>query len=774
MTQPRAPISSPPLLGDRYHIERELGRGGMATVFQARDRKLGRDVAVKILHPHIAAVLGTERFLREIEIAAQLQHPHIVALIEAGETDEAPARPFYVMPLIEGETLRQRLEREVRLSLAEALRLARQMADALHYAHGKGVIHRDVKPENVLLLESGHALVTDFGIARALHAAGADRLTFVGLPIGTPGYMSPEQVAASDQIDARADQYSLACVIFEMVAGAPPFSATSAARLMARHLSEEAPRLTAARPDVPAGVSGALCRAFAKDPADRYADVLEMVSAVEAPGPAVDIAAPSIVVLPFTNASLDPDTDHFADGLTEEVIADLSNVRSVRVIARNSTMRLKGTDKDAPTLGRELSVRFVLAGSIRRAGDRLRITAYLVDATSDRQVWAGKFGGTVADVFALQEKLAREIVGALRVTLSPEEDRALATRNVDDFAAFETDRVTTLDRLDDYLRHLQTYQRVRDEVYRFTDASVERAIRLAREGLATLGESELLLSALCHALIGAEWIGLDQDLTEAEQCVATIFERWPDSAYGHLLRGAIEYRRGRPKAALVSLERARRVRPNDADVLIYCSVSYWMLGQSKPALEAIELALAVDPLNPVNWNMSGLVRLFQGDLEGSIAELRHGAALGDETPMCQATLALALMAAGRDDEAGRVFERVAARFPTDPYVRLWHLVWYARRGETKRVREGFTREVIALVRVDEGCTYVAAAALALIGEIEPSIRCLEHMVRDRGLIAFPYFSTIDPFLANVRADSRGQALLAEMRARYEENLGKPM
>jgi serine/threonine-protein kinase len=751
-------------LGERYQLEQELGRGGMATVFRARDRKLGRAVAVKVLHHSVAAVLGTERFLREIEIAAQLQHPHIVALIEAGETDESPPRPFYVMPLVEGETLRHRLERESQLSLPEAMKLTRQIAEALHYAHGRGVVHRDVKPENVLL-QGGHAWVTDFGIARALRAAGGERLTMVGVPIGTPGYMSPEQVAGTDPIDARSDQYSLACVLYEMLAGGPPFRAATGVQLMARHLADPVPPLTTVRAGIPGTVTTALSRALAKTPADRFPDLDQLVAALESTVPAA--VTPSIVVLPFANASPDPDTDYFADGLTEEVIADLSNVRAVRVIARNSAMRLKGTDKDARTLGRELAVRFVLAGSVRRAGQQLRITAHLADAADDRQVWAGKFGGTIEDVFALQEKLAREIVAALRVTLSPEEDRQLATRNVADFEGFEGNRVLTLDRLDDYLRQLQTYQRVREEIYKFTDASVQRAIGLAREGLATLGESELLLSALCHALIGAEWIAAAPDLNEAEQCVATILTRWPDSSYGRLLHGAIQYRRGNPVAAIEWLERARQTRPNDPDVLIYLSVTYWMLGRSAEALAAVGQALAVDPLNPVNWNMSGLARLWHGDLAGSIADLRRGAALGYETPMCHATLGLALLVAGQDDESGLVFERVMSRFPTDPYVQLWRLVWHAHRGEVDRVRGGFSGEVIALARVDEGCTYVAAAALAQIGDVAEAAGWFEHMIRDRGLVAYPYFATVDPFLDNLRADPRGRALLAEMKDQYD-------
>jgi TolB-like protein/lipoprotein NlpI len=596
--------------------------------------------------------------------------------------------------------------------------------------------------------------------------AGGERLTRTGAALGTPAYMSPEQ-AAGDEVGARSDQYSLACVLYEMLAGAPPFTGASGAQVMARHLVDPVPPLSTVRRNLSGGVVRAITRALSKNPADRYADVREFLDALDQPGRAGPGEHSSIVVLPFANASSDPDTDYFADGLTEEVIADLSNIRSVRVIARNSALRLKGTDKDARTLGRELNVRYVLAGSVRRAGQQLRITAHLADADDDSQVWAGKFGGLIEEVFALQERLARDIVAALRVTLTPEEDQRLALRHVAEFAEFGGHREATLDRLDDYLRHLQLYQRVRQEIYKFTDESVELAIRLAREGLATLGESELLLSALCHALIGLEWIGRSEGLDEAEQVVRALFAGWPDSAYGHLLEGALHYRRGNPGLAVASLERARAARPTDPDVLIYLSVSYWVAGRFEPAREAIDRALAVDPINPVNWNMRGLVRWFAGDLDGAIEDFRKGVSLGSDTPMCQASLALALLITGEDLESGRLFDDLARRFPDDPYEQLWRLVRQARQGDAATVRAGFTPDVVSLAKVDEGCTYMAAAARALIGDRDEALDWFAHMIRDRGLFAWPYFAERDPFISVLRGDPRYQSLLAEMRERFD-------
>src|SRR5213596_151254 len=289
-------------LGERYAIDRELGRGGMATVYVAQDRRHAREVAIKVLRPDVAAAIGAERFLREIAIAARLTHPHVLPLIDSGQADGSL---YYVMPYVRGETLRERLVREQRFALKDALRIARELGAGLDYAHREEFVHRDVKPENVLLAD-GHAVLADFGIARAIFQAGGEHVTEVGLAIGTPDYMSPEQAAGDRELDGRCDVYALACVVYEMVAGEPPFSGDSARAIVAKHLSEPPAPLRARRPDAPAAVEQALARALAKDPADRFAGVAAFITALEDTRPG---AAPSLVgrtrsiaVLPFVKA----------------------------------------------------------------------------------------------------------------------------------------------------------------------------------------------------------------------------------------------------------------------------------------------------------------------------------------------------------------------------------------------------------------------------------------------------------------------------------------
>ncbi|HEV8195191.1 MAG TPA: protein kinase, partial [Gemmatimonadales bacterium] len=266
-------------LSDRYQIVRELGEGGMATVYLARDLKHHRQVAVKVLRPELSSALGPERFLREIETTANLRHPHILPLYDSGEAD---GFLFYVMPFVEGESLRDRLKRDKQLPLDDALRITREVADALSYAHSKGVIHRDIKPENILL-ESGHAVVADFGIAKAVSVAGGQTLTRTGMSIGTPQYMSPEQAAGESDLDGRSDLYSLACVLYEMLAGQPPFSGATAESLVHQHLIVDARPITQLRPAVPPAIADALTRALAKNPADRFNPAAHFAAALTVP-----------------------------------------------------------------------------------------------------------------------------------------------------------------------------------------------------------------------------------------------------------------------------------------------------------------------------------------------------------------------------------------------------------------------------------------------------------------------------------------------------------
>ena len=381
-----------------YVVEREIAGGGMSRVFVAEERALGRRVVVKVLSPELAAGVNVERFRREIQLTARLQHPHIVPILSAGEMD---GLPFYTMPLVEGESLRVRLVRAGALPVALAVSILRDVARALDFAHEKGVVHRDIKPDNILLAGDS-AAVSDFGIAKAIAASrlGDDEaLTQLGMALGTPHYMAPEQIAADPAIDHRADLYSLGCVAYEMLAGETPFAGRAPTALFKAHLLEQPARITSKRADVPDTLEVVISRCLAKDPATRPPSARDVLALLDRTSAAVaestTAAIPvrealTIVVLPFVNLDADAEGEHFADGLTDEVITDLSMLKMLRVTSRQSAMRLKGSDKDVRTIARELGTRYVLTGGIRRAGGlsehgdaRLRLAEITPEVNAD-------------------------------------------------------------------------------------------------------------------------------------------------------------------------------------------------------------------------------------------------------------------------------------------------------------------------------------------------------------------------------------------------------
>ncbi len=740
-------------VGDRYTIDRELGRGGMAVVYLARDRKHDRPVAIKILRAEIVVGQAAQRFLREIQIQARLQHPHILALLDSGETDETPPRPFYVMPFVEGETLRQRLTREGPLPVAEALRLVREAGEALHYAHAEGLIHRDVKPENILL-SRGHALVADFGIARAAGVAAGDRLTRAGVSMGTPAYMSPEQAEGERDVDARADQYSLACVLYELLAGQPPFTGITANAVLARQVLDPVPPITTLRPGVPAPVRHAIERALSKVPADRFATVPEFLAALEAPEAPAAPAAPAkqaIVVLPFANLSPDPENAYFADGLMEEVIADLSRVRALTVISRTSSIKLRDTDWDLRRIGRELNVRYALEGSVRRAGSTLRITAQLIDVESDAHLWAEKYSGTVNDVFDLQERLSRHIVEALRITLTPPEDREIAERPITDVRAFEY------------------YQRARQEYYRQSAEGMIAARQLAEHGLSVVGPNEALYGMLgtVHAW-SPVFLGGDEEsnLREAEACARRAFALNPNSVAGLSILGQVAYRRGQAGEAVRLLTQACAADPNNPDAMHQLGGAYLLGGRTGPMREVLTRLVAMDPLTASNHCLLGLSYSLAGDPAGALPSHRRAVELDPKSSICRVCAGVALVAAGRKGEATTHFEWLERQPPEDHLATVGVRFWLALTGDRAGVMAPLSESEREAGESDEYWAYLMAAAYAQVGQADEALHWLDHSITVRGWVDYVYFTRHDRFLESLRSNGRFQALMATARERY--------
>src|SRR5262245_7617215 len=749
-------------LSDAYRLERELGGGGMSRVFLAEERALGRRVVVKVLSPDLAAGINFERFKREILLTARLQHPHIVPVFTAGETN---GLPYYTMPFVEGESLRVRLMRTGAMPIALAVSMLRDVARALAFAHSKGVVHRDIKPDNILLA-GNTATVSDFGIAKALLASRtvtpAAPTTDVGVAIGTPQYMAPEQAAADAEIDQRVDLYALGCVAYEMVAGELPFTGRSAVSFIRAHIIDAPTPIAMKRADVPESLAALIGRCLEKDPDNRppsAQDVIDMLDNL-ASAPVTGsrstgiMEVPTIAVLPFVSVSVEEETNHFADGLTDEVITDLSMIKTLRVISRQSAMRLKGSDKDLRTIARELGARYVLTGSIRRAGANIRITAALVDSRTDAQIWADKFNGTLEAVFEIQEHLSREIVEALRLRLTPVEDRRLAQRPLGDVRAYEY------------------YLLARQEIWSFNTKSLDHAPHLVQRAQDIVGDNELLFVAEGLIYLQNVNVGIvpvsqyDEYLRKAEACAAKAFALNPESSKGHFLRGAVRHNRADPSGAARDYKKALSLDPNDPEALVWLAYHYGASGRSALARALVDRLQQVDPLTSLNLTMYGMVAMFDGDYAEALTWTQRAVDVDPANPTPRMMHAMMLAATGRRDEGIAILDAVAEDTSAMAWSKLAPAMAAALRGDRDEVLRILTPDLRAAATWDEIFAWWTADCLALVNERYSALDFLERAV-EFGLINAPWLSEHEPFLASVRGEPRFARLMERVRKAWE-------
>ena len=676
-------------LRDRYHVAREVGHGGMAIVYLAEDVKHRRRVAIKVLRPELIATLGTDRFLREIEIAAQLAHPNILPLYDSGQVHRDPERSegegppllYYVMPYVEGETLRDRLNREKQLPLDEALQIAREVADALAYAHSLGLIHRDIKPENILF-QAGHAVVSDFGIARAVSHAARDQggqLTESGIAVGTLAYMSPEQTAGKRDLDSRTDIYSLGCVLYEMLAGEVPLGPSTGANPTGGPAAD----VRAARETVSLPLASVIGKALARAPADRFATAAHFTEALGAAtrsqtaGPAfrparrrlwvpiatlasvVALAAAlsvgglwnrifrpasgaaagiKLAVLPFDNLTGDSRQEYFTDGLTEEMITELGRVqpRALRVIARTSAMRYKKTEKPIDQIGRELGVDYVLEGSARREGARVRIAVQLIRTRDQIQLWADSYERDLSSVLSAQSAVAQGVAGSLKITLIPsEEARTAAARpvNAEAYEAylagkFYSYKLSAPD-LDAALHYFQTAL-AKDPGFARAHSGIA-IVWLTREQMGLISPADASPKATAAAMTA---LRLDNTLTEAHYVLALIHtqeRQW--------------------QIADSEFQRAIALNPGFPDVRAFYSHLLNFLGRRAEARAQIDQAVDADPLNPLFLALDGVDFLFERRPQKAIEQSLKAVKTAPELSVALNALWIAYEAQGRYAEA---------------------------------------------------------------------------------------------------------------------------
>jgi serine/threonine protein kinase/Tfp pilus assembly protein PilF len=676
-------------LAGSYTIDRELGRGGMATVYLAQDCKHDRVVALKVLHPDLAASLGPDRFLREIKLAARLNHPHILPLFDSGAAD---GFLYYVMPYVEGESLRERLDREQQLPLDDALHHTRAIASALDYAHRRNIVHRDIKPENVMLYE-GEAMVMDFGIAKAVSAAGAETLTQTGMMIGTPAYVSPEQAAGETNLDGRSDQYSLACMLYEMLTGERPFTGATAQAVLAKRFTETVKPLREVRGTIPEYVERAVSRAMSTDVGGRFATAAMFAQALASglatptdtqtvPQPVVS-AAKSVAVLPFANMSADPENEYFTDGMAEEIINALTKIQSLRVASRTSSFAFKGKNEDIGEIGKKLKVSTVLEGSVRKMGNRLRITAQLVNVADGYHLWSERYDREMEDVFAIQDDISQAIVKALRVILSEGEKKQIEKARA----------VVNVEAYDFYLRGRQYFHQLRRKSLEYARQMFNRAIEIDPEyarAYAGVADSCSMLYMYFDArefnirqadIASQKALELDSELAEAHLArgIAVSLSKHFDEAEGEFEKamkldpklyeapyfyGRARMSQGRFAEAARLLERAAALRPEDFQAPYFLAAAHNSMGmiaeRDVAVRRAIRLMQARLELNPDDARACNLLAgafSIVGETAAALDYAARSLEIDPEDPMLLYNVACTYSNLGKLDDALSCLER---------------------------------------------------------------------------------------------------------------------
>jgi serine/threonine-protein kinase len=770
-------------LADRYTVERELGSGGMATVYLARDLKHERRVAIKVLHPQLAATIGAVRFLREVKIAANLSHPHILPLHDSGESG-----PFlyYVMPYIEGESLRDRLAREGKLPPADATRILKQVADALSYAHARGIVHRDIKPENVMLA-GRNAVVADFGIAKAVSDASTtsqgesiDDLTSVGVVIGTPAYMAPEQAMGDPTVDRRVDIYAWGVMAYEMLTGRQPFRGRNQQEILSAKVTQSAEPITSEDALVTKSLPDVISKSLASDPDARWQTVEEMLPQLEdsdfrgAPGPlrrawrigigaalivvlAVSVwtagklltgnasqsASPprtSIAVLPFSDLSEAGDSEFFSDGLADELIASLSRLTDLQVVGRTSAFWFKDKEDDLQSIGEQLHVGSVVDGSVRRAGDRVRVSAQLIDVRDGFQLWSDTYDRELDDIFAVQEDVAQSIVSALQIELTVDDTTIVrsGTDNVDSYGSYLLGRFHWNKRT------------ARDMVV--AASHFEEATRLD-PGFAGAW-SGLADSYVLFPPYGVESLSWQMAIARAEEAARTAVALDSASAEAYASLAIVLDAQWDWNGAESAFQRALAANPGYATAQQWYAIFLVGKDRIQDGLAAIRQAEQLDPLSPIIGVWVGLVLDAAGETEQATAQFEKVLALHPNVAHIRRDAWLHFMRISDFERAALHLQRFL-ELTDSPFVTRW----------PEMLRDPATR-AITLREIADSTSHsfkLSTDLYVMLGEKEIALRNLESFLSSPGEFK-DSAGALRAYVLNeeLRREPRFRALIANM------------
>jgi serine/threonine-protein kinase len=699
------------VLGDRYRLDGDSAPGGMATVYFGEELKKRRPVAIKVLRPEQASEVTVGRFHREIAILGRLTHPHIVPLLDS---DEREGLFYFIMPRLDGGTLRDRLERKGQLPIKDAVQIGVDVAEALSFAHAQGIIHRDVKPENILF-SAGKALVADFGVARILLGTDTGTTTSRGVTIGTPAYMSPEQASGSTALDARSDIYSLACVVYEMLAGSPVFSGDTPQSVMARHLHEPPPSIRAVRREVSLALERVVLKALAKSPADRYESAAEFGAALRAPEPAAAAdAGESVAVLAFETGSTDRAADVLGEGIPDEIINALARVPGLRVIGRTSSFRFKGTGASAAEIGAALHVRTVLEGSVSESPQRIHVAARLVNVADEQTLWAETYDRAPGDVIAIQVDIAKAIAARLLVGLDGGAMRVPEAPHSANYDAYHL-----------YLRG--RYHWVRREL-KDAHACFRQALDLDPEyALAHAG-----LADACTLLAQYGLAPPAEVLPIARAAVKRALKLAPDLAEAHCAAGTIALVFDwKWRTAERELRRSIELNPR------YDTARYWLAlylsyvrARFDEAVDQAKRAVALDPLAPLPAAQLGLTLIGAARYDEALTVLHRAIELGPQLFLPRTFYGVVAFHLGRIDDAIESLEEAANKSARHPWPLASLAVCFAAQGRQDKV-EYIHRELVAragLGYVQSGMLGVVQAAL---GDMTGAFKLLRRACKER-------------------------------------------
>jgi serine/threonine-protein kinase len=737
-------------LEGRYSVERELGQGGMAIVFLAHDLRHDRKVALKVLRPEVATEIGADRFLREIKMAAGLTHSHILPLYDSGNVD---GLLFYVMPNMEGNSLRERLDSEKQLPLDVALRITREVASALDYAHRNNVVHRDIKPENILFQDRS-AMVADFGIGKALSEAEAE-ITQTGMMLGTAAYMSPEQASGESDIDGRSDLYSLGCVLYEMLAGEPPFTGPNTQAVITKRFVAPIPKVRAVR-DVPEAIDEATTRALARTPVDRFptaAEFAETLAEIQAGGatppgaaPAVTRSAPpkqSIAVLPLANMSADPENEYFSDGMTEEIINALGKLPGVQVASRTSCFAFKGKEVDVRQVGEKLGVAHVLEGSVRKIGNRIRLNAQLIDVDNGYHLWSETYDRQLEDVFAIQDEVSKAIVDALKLRLVGETEHIV---------------VPTTQNMEAYTLYLKG----RFFFSKETEPDLNKGLDLFQQSLENDPGYARAYAGIadCWSILADDWVEPDDAYPRAKEAAAKALELEPSLSEAFTSIGKVLcWYEWDFAGAEGELRKAVEFNPNYAEAHFVLGSTLPSVGKLDEAIEEMQAALVLDPLAPHHSRWRARFLLYSRDYAGTIEQSQKTLAMNPNYFQSYLDMGSAHLGLGKPEQALDWYRRGQS---LESSVRCYDaLIVRALAGmgeaeEARAIMERLTEEAKQ--------TYMRADILAMghaaLGDLDCAFACLDSALeaRSAGLI----YLHLDPGYEPLRPDPRFDDLVKKV------------